>query len=259
MPLRHFDLVITSAHGRLPPRHNLLDLPLPLMRLDPSAVQQAAAEWRSRWAHLPRPWVALLVGGAPRTMRADADFARHLVSDVRRLAGAGSVLVTTSRRTARVVTDAIEDALQGTGFLHRWSPAGGPNPYLALVGLADECVVTGDSISMLVETARLGKCPVIYSLPSAGRPRRWHDRVYDALLPHPSRTTVSLRLRHAVAAPLLGLGLLDPPFDHAAFHDTLVAQRLARRLEDSASKCGDGAPDDLDAAVARVRALLGSP
>ena len=48
--------------------------------------------------------------------------------------------------------DCLEKHLPGNATLFRWSEDTEDNPYLALLGLADRIVVTGDSISMLVET-----------------------------------------------------------------------------------------------------------
>ena len=52
--------------------------------------------------------------------------------------------------------------------MFRWSAEATDNPYLALLGLADRFVVTGDSVSMLVEVARVGKPLAIFPLPVAG-------------------------------------------------------------------------------------------
>ena len=45
-------------------------------------------------------------------------------------------------------------------------PIGNDNPYLGLLAHGDRFVVTGDSISMLVEVARLAKPRIVLSGPS---------------------------------------------------------------------------------------------
>ena len=51
-------------------------------------------------------------------------------------------------------------------MLYRWSAeTAADNPYLALLALADRFVVTGDSVSMMVEVASLGRPLAIFSLP----------------------------------------------------------------------------------------------
>ncbi len=70
---------------------------------------------------------------------------------------AGGRRPTWSRRCRRVCRPSAR--------LFAWGPQAGDNPYLALLGLADRFVVTGDSISMMVEVARLGRPLAIFPLP----------------------------------------------------------------------------------------------
>jgi hypothetical protein len=54
--------------------------------------------------------------------------------------------------------------------LFRWQAdtQPGDNPYLGLLAHADRFVVTGDSVSMMVEVARLGRPLAIFPLPEHG-------------------------------------------------------------------------------------------
>ena len=61
---------------------------------------------------------------------------------------------------------ALAAGLPQGALLYRWDPATtGENPYLGLLAHADRFVVTGDSISMMVEVASLGKPLAIFALP----------------------------------------------------------------------------------------------
>ena len=61
------------------------------------------------------------------------------------------MIATTSRRTGDAAASALADALAAMPHhLHRWGAAG-PNPFTAILALADRLVVTADSISMLSE------------------------------------------------------------------------------------------------------------
>lgn len=164
---RRFDLIVASAQYRVGRRPNVLRLGLPLMRVDAGGVAAAAEAWRERLAVLPRPLTALLVGGPTRPARFDATVAGQLGEKVRSLVSAsgGSLYVTTSRRTPAEVTQALEATLPREAALFRWRPDAADNPYLALLGLADRFVVTSDSITMMVEVARLGRPLAIFSLP----------------------------------------------------------------------------------------------
>jgi uncharacterized protein len=255
--LDRFDLVIAPPQFQVPGRPNVLHLDLPLMRVDEATVTTAADAWRPRFADLPRPLLALLVGGPTKPYVFDRTVARRLIKECRHIteAAGGTLYVTTSRRTPAAVVEAIAAALPAGARLYRWD-AGGDNPYHALLGLADRFVVTGDSISMMVEVARLGKPLAIFALPAS---RDW------------------LRLRSALGRRLAALGdasegplasLTDALYrlriakygrDLSEIHRRLYARGLAVPLGQPFRPPQTRASDDLTQAVERVRALMSRP
>jgi mitochondrial fission protein ELM1 len=258
-----FDLIIANPQTHLPARPHVLRLTLPLLYSSVSAIAAAAVEWRPRLASLPRPWTALLVGGSTAPFVLDARAARNLMETVRHAGGpaGGSLLVTTSRRTSAAVAEAIAELMPPSGFFHRWADNGGSNPYLALLGLADRFVVTGDSISMLVEVARQGKPLAIYSLPSRmTSARRRVQRVLQAVLFPPARTegVVAESWRTDLGNSLVRWGLLKYRRDFSLFHRLLIEAGLAVRWGEPFRPI-EGFPDDeLPRVVARVKGLFGS-
>lgn len=222
--VRRFDLVVAGAQYRGPVRANVLRLGLPLMRVDRDAVDAAARAWAPRLASLPRPLTTLLVGGPTKPVVFDAAVARELVARAVEAAGAGTLYVTTSRRTPAVVVEAIAAGLPPGAQLHRFG-SDAEDPHRALLGLADRFIVTSDSITMQVEIARLGRPLAIFVLPPApGRlwRRLWSRRDLDAV-------------------PRL-----------------LLEQGLAVRLGEPFRAPERPAPDDLPRVVARIRALMES-
>jgi hypothetical protein len=236
----------------------VLHLDLPLMRLDEPAVAHAASAWRQRCADLPRPLTALLVGGPTKPYRFDEAVARRLLDqalDVVRRDG-GSLYVTTSRRTPAAVVRALEAGLPAGARLYRWD-SGGDNPYHALLGLADRFVVTGDSISMMVEVARLGKPLAIFALPEgkgALRPRSALGRRLAALEEGPAAAVL-----RPVADLLFRLRIAKYARDLSEVHRRLYASALAVPLGAPFRPPGPRVPDDLARAVERVRALMAQP
>jgi len=108
--LDRFDLVIGTSQYRLPPKPNVLRLDLPLMRPAIEAVAKAREEWAPKLASLPRPLIAVLVGGQTKPFRFDAEVARELMRRSQALAaaeGGGTLYVTTSRRTPKPVAEAL--------------------------------------------------------------------------------------------------------------------------------------------------------
>ncbi|NUZ05239.1 ELM1/GtrOC1 family putative glycosyltransferase [Piscinibacter koreensis] len=178
VPLSRFDLVLTTPQYGVPLAENVVGLPAPYVA--PRGVDAAArARWTQRFATLPRPWIALLVGGSATPYRLDPGAAAALgrqASEAARARG-GSLLVTTSPRTSTDAARALLEAIDAPHWSHQFG-AGDENPYAALLALADAFIVTGDSATMLAEVSLTGR-PV-------------------AVFPTPIRRSGKARLRHAV-------------------------------------------------------------
>lgn len=255
--LDRFDLVIAPPQFQLPSRPNVLRLDLPLMRVDEAAVAAAADAWRARFADLPRPLLALLVGGPTKPYVFDQAVARDLIDQCRHIAEAarGTLYVTTSRRTPAAVVEALAAGLPANARLYRWD-AGGDNPYHALLGLADRFVVTGDSISMMVEVVRLGKPLAIFALPEKERWLRLRSALGQRLATGEDGPT---RLLAPLADALYRLRVAKYARDLSEIHRRLYARGLAVPLGQPFQPPRARPSDDLTQAVERVHALMSRP
>lgn len=172
-----FDLVVTTPQYNLPPAPNVMEITLPVVSVDGEALGRAAAHWHARFAQLPRPWHAVLVGGPTPQLAFGAVEADRLLAELgpwhRRLGG--SLLVTTSPRTDSQVVATLGASLATTGGMpNLFLPFTGKdedNPYLALLALADSFVVSVDSASMVAEAATRRKPIYLFHLPKIA-PRR---------------------------------------------------------------------------------------
>ena len=166
----HFDLVITTPQYRVPDRPNVLRNALPLHPLAPGPLAGAAARYAPDLAHLPRPYLTVNIGGTSGPYAFGPRAAKRLVRDTLALAKqrGASILVSSSARTPRCAIDAFaaQDAVPMR--LYRWKSDDPDNPYLGFLALADEVIVTADSISMLSEAHATGK-PVHMFDTGAGR------------------------------------------------------------------------------------------
>lgn len=156
-----FDLIVAASHYRIEPAKNLALHDLPLMPVDRNQIERARAAWAPRFAALPRPITALLIGGPTGGLGFDVEAARGLLASARADVArrGGSLFVTTSRRTPAAVVEWLRREFPDGAGLHVFDADARPadNPYHALLGLADSFIVTTDSLSMLVEVVRLGK------------------------------------------------------------------------------------------------------
>lgn len=252
-PKRHaeeFDLIISTPQYLIPDRANVVRLSLPLMRADPAAIQAEVARWKDRLGTLPRPLTGVLVGGPTKPFQLNAEVARDLVARVAETLGReGTLFISTSRRTPPEVVDALESVLPENAELFRWQAERRDNPYLALLGLADRCVVTGDSTSMMVEALRAGQPLVIYPLPTGDR--GLHRLITTALGPSKAGAPTTL-----ISEGIYRLGLVGYGRDLTALHGDLIRRGLAVPIGELPPKAPAEIPDDLGKVIERIRALL---
>jgi uncharacterized protein len=150
-----FDLLIVPEHDRLRgPR--VMTSRGAVHRVTPARL---AAERRRfpALAAMPRPIVAVLLGGDNKTYRLTLHRVGEIadaIAGVLRQSG-GSALITPSRRTGKDRLGLLRARLAGLPAAI-WDFAG-DNPYFAYLGLADAFLVTADSVSMISEAAATGK------------------------------------------------------------------------------------------------------
>lgn len=213
--LDSFDLVITTPQYRVPDHPGVVNNTLTLHSVGEQRLAPAREQWRDSFADLPRPCIAVLVGGdsGPFTLgpKAAARLGRE-ASQVA-LANGGSLLVTTSSRTRDSAVDALRGAITVPHFFYQWKPADKANPYMGMLACADRVIVTADSIAMLSEACATGKPVMMFDLggmrdPEADTPRdfRLGGWLYDVLMRYFWRrlsrdiTLVHRRLRDIGAA-----------------------------------------------------------
>lgn len=190
---RHWDAVVAPAHDGLAGANVLTTLGS-LNAIDEDWLADGRAVF-PQLGDLPRPRVAVLVGGPRRGIAFDAAMLNGLVERVRACVGAGSVLATTSRRTPRAFADRLRGALSVWPGV--FNGGEGVNPYAGMLGWADAIIATPDSVNMLSEACAVG-VPVhtVASAALPGKLARFHaDLRARGLLTDPGA-------RHVAVAPL---------------------------------------------------------
>lgn len=168
----HFDLIVTTPQYGLPAAPNVTTLTLPVIMHDDTVLDAEAAHWEPQLRHLPRPWTAVFVGGPTSQLRFDREVGGDLLARAKAhvAAAKGSLLVTTSPRTTMDVTDLFENEIGHAHFLHRWSRHA-PNPYQAFLRLADDFIVSNDSVSMIAEAVDMMKPLYVFQVPRRDKRR----------------------------------------------------------------------------------------
>lgn len=170
-----FDTLVIPHHDLPPALPNVLPVLGVPHPVSPLALAQARAAWGERLAHLPRPRIALLVGGAARAPELAPQPAHALATRVARLAQAqgGSVLAITTQRTGREAEDALAAGLGPCLHLLYRADDPGPDPYLGCLGIADAVVVTAGSLDLISEACATS-VPVFVALPGLAGARERH-------------------------------------------------------------------------------------
>lgn len=260
--LEKFDLVVTTPQYRLPRRANVLHNLTPLQRVSTARLEEARALWQPKLAHLPRPHIAVMVGGNAGPYVLDAEAATLLGRAANAFAAkaGGSLLVTTSARTPKSAVGALAAALDGPHELYRWTPeAAADNPYFGYLAIADQFIVTCESMSMLAEACSTCKPVHMFDL-DTGPQLKWP--LLEGLIGHVPVSSWSRRLRRLRFQPLVyRTAMVTGP--RRLTRDTRIIQRrliAARRAVWLGQDFPPGPPppplDDVARAAARVKALF---
>ncbi len=190
--LDRFDLVVANRHDEIE-GPNVLLARTALHKVSAAVLAAARRDWIARLAHLPRPLVAVLVGGSNGRFRLGVPEAEQLAGRLAAMMRADKVglALTPSRRTGAPARAVFERVLARHGGWV-WDMTG-DNPYLGLLACADAIVVTADSVSMVSEAVATSAPVMVASLPGrsrriglflnalidAGRIRTFNDRLED--------------------------------------------------------------------------------
>ena len=180
-----FDIVVIPQHDTLR-GSNVLVTKTALHRVTDTRLIEAAKRFAGRLSKLPRPLIAVLVGGSNKSQKCSPTVIKRLselLLSAARECG-GSLAVTTSRRTGGENEDVLREYLQAVPHFF-WNGAG-ENPYFGLLALADALVVTSDSVSMVSEACATGKPVHVFSLGDSNKKlHKFHRSLLDAGVTRP--------------------------------------------------------------------------
>ena len=166
----HFDLVVVARHDRLRGAGVMVSEGA-LHRVTHAKLAEAKLDFAPILTGLPRPLVAVSLGGNNPHFRFDVGVAMKMAEYLVGLAKSGlGLAITPSRRTPNgplaVLKTHLAEALPASSYF-LWDGTG-ENPYFGLLAYADHVIVTSDSVSMMSEAAATGKPVHYFALPSRG-------------------------------------------------------------------------------------------
>ncbi len=241
-----YDLILTTAQYRLPPAPNVVELDLPLV-LKTSCDRPVAPSTLK----IAPPVIALLIGASSTPDWIDDAVAETMCRELSAYAEqrSATVVIVPSPRTALAVEETFVRCLRPPhqALAYREAP---DNPYWDMIRLADEIVVTSDSVSMVADALSAGKTVHVYELPQR---RTVTFRLCEWLHGQAMRRNSAFSRS---AAWLFGSGLIEATADRHRLFSKLAAQGRLSWFGTPPPVAGvrEDRPD-MAVAVARVREL----
>jgi uncharacterized protein len=183
------DLIVAPRHDPAPGENVFRTLGA-VHRVTPEKLAADAARWAPTFAALPRPLVAVLIGGDNSVYRLTEERFGALCDRLVALAKSGvGLAITPSRRTGDTQRAMLQKRLAGLpAFI--WNGSG-DNPYFAMLGAADAIIATADSVSMISEAASTGKPVHIIELEGgSAKFARFHQAMREAGVTRPFNGTL---------------------------------------------------------------------
>jgi len=173
-----FDIVISPLHDHLHGK-NVYMTQGAIHHITTEKLINAARHFSPLLASLPRPTIAVLVGGRNKRQEFSSVPAQDFVNKLSAAALSvhGGLAITMSRRTDPAIEQILRQGLKGSPT-YFWDGQT-ENPYLGLLALADVIIVTSDSISMISEACFTGRPVYVYELPGIGKR---HKQFLDNLI-----------------------------------------------------------------------------
>jgi len=241
----NFDLLIVPAHYQVKSTPRVMRIGLPLIAFDEGKIAAARGQTASTIGAMAKPLHVLLLGGSTSHQKLDGAAALMILDGMRKtFAGQGSIYVSTSRRTPAGVAEALARELRPQDRLFAWTAGSNENPYAGLLAHGETFTVTGDSLSMLTEIARLGKKLVIAELPRRDGPFAALRRIADMAASVPVLSALS----RSASGELR---------DFKAFYKVLTGGGHAVLLGQVPEMPKQRPSDDAPAVGRRLRELLG--
>lgn len=221
-----FGLLISCAHFNMPPHARRRTVPVPPTQVTDERLAIAKNEWAKGLSERRKPHIVLLVGGDSALHSFPADYAADVLTRAETATASlqGSLTVVTSRRTPPDAIQAMQSAASHTTF-ELWNASQERNPYLGYLAWADGLIVTGESESMLAESAATGKPLHIVTMPQK------RLSAMKALKRRMTYRASGQGRTASICRTLFNQGWMTPHRDLDKMHEAMCAAGLARHFD----------------------------
>lgn len=170
--VRHYDCVVAPQHDHLA-GPNVIPILGALHRLNENEIRTAAQKYPYPSGV---PLTTLLLGGDNRHCHYQESDMKALAEALKKIGG--HCFITPSRRTSADLLQMLRKFLKGFSY-EIWDGTG-ENPYHAYLGLADQIIVTQDSVSMISEACFTGKLVYVWEIGRySAKHREFHRTLYE--------------------------------------------------------------------------------
>ena len=158
------EMLIVPAHDKLQNRQNPKSLVITgaPTRIFTEFLEQDRKKWMPIFENLPKPLIAVIIGGAIKNKPWPLDNAEELGDELQQIHQklGGSFLITSSRRTGEKAEKIIMEKIKGIpSYTYMWGEKK-ENPIMGFYTCADLIIATADSVSMCSEACGTG-APVL--------------------------------------------------------------------------------------------------
>lgn len=182
--IKDMELVVVPSHER----ETKQSFPQALVvtgapnQIFPDELDKMKQQWEPVFKDLPKPWTAVIIGGAIKGKPWPLDNVEELADCLKHLHNSlgGSLFITTSRRTGKEAEDILMQKLKGIPmYTYLWGEKK-DNPIMGFYACSDKIVVTADSVSMCSEACATAK-PVLLFKGKNWLPQK-HQRFATSLI-----------------------------------------------------------------------------
>ncbi len=186
MSSKHFDVVVAMQHDKIT-GSNVIKTLFALHSISPEILAAAKEKFTPRFAGYPQPHIAVLLGGSTNKYTLTKERMEVVITDLQEwLAGTkGSLLITPSRRTGAENIASLQQTFAGNKNVYIYDGVE-ENPYMGLLAVADEIIVTNDSVNMMSEAFATGKPVTILEM--EGHENTKPARFAEIIKHHPPMT-----------------------------------------------------------------------